>query len=785
MVRLTLALVVLGFAAASCAQAPKPTRDFKRIVRVYQPNRDGRAGKLYTREASVGDRLLLSADASTTVELNRIAALGVSLFKSETDPLSTPEVSDGTWDWRAYNAERLMAANAGADWGLFLHASFPPPWYRKQTEFAKLTCLQHLEPVQAFSPWSPDFAKFLDRCWSAARARYGEIAAVTLGIHGDYGEAGLMTGLRMKSAEQKTDWVKRFGDEHNHLDFWCGDANARESFRKAMLAMYGSLDALNEAWLTAYERPEEIGFPVTPQLSYRARLDFIGWYTNGVTSLADTIAKIARRYYPNALMMIPIGAADESVRIGHDVSALARVASRYNAALRCTNGGFQLFARNHAITLAKMRAASRYYRVPLWIASAAPSNATGFSQRLFEALCSGATGYFDWNENWRAHAELAERYLKQLTHTQPIVEIACLFPSSTHELRPTESYPPLMLRGIEQLRDYVDYDVLDERLVQDGALTNYKVAILWEGTIWRKETLDRLQDWVESGGILIAYDFGKFSTPEGDQTPFNSLFGFAGSLPRFVEKERAQLTPSPEWARPFGKGHAVYFPATRAAMESYLQLICRVLFGPASPGLPMIGLPEVDNRRDGVYSTLCTDRVLLYNSMPEPVSRTIDLPDLPGGRAVTVEAGSLAVALFEPTPHELLLQCELFTDLNKQPLSRSVFCSPGAGETAVAVAANKKISTRVAVPKTGTYRIFARTVIGGQTAPAKLSIEDVTSTATPKRPRYSDVIDYGSVTLEEGVHTIVLSHSAPFLADYVLLTNDSAITGYRFAFPHD
>jgi hypothetical protein len=80
------------------------------------------------------------------------------------------------------------------------------------------------------------------------------------------------------------------------------------------------------------------------------------------------------------------------------------------------------------------------------------------------------------------------------------------------------------------LRDYTDFDILEESAVRDGALNRYRVAVLFEGTVWDAKTLASLRSWVEGGGVLLAYDFGKMADQSGNTSVYQALFGFASTL---------------------------------------------------------------------------------------------------------------------------------------------------------------------------------------------------------------------------------------------------------------
>jgi hypothetical protein len=82
--------------------------------------------------------------------------------------------------------------------------------------------------------------------------------------------------------------------------------------------------------------------------------------------------------------------------------------------------------------------------------------------------------------------------------------------------------------------------MLTESAVTAGALKPYRVAIVFEGPVWKHETLEAIKDWVAAGGTIVAYDFGKMADPRGNTSVYQELFGFAASLPPAPDSLRWQ-----------------------------------------------------------------------------------------------------------------------------------------------------------------------------------------------------------------------------------------------------
>jgi hypothetical protein len=302
-----------------------------------------------------------------------------------------------------------------------------------------------------------------------------------------------------------------------------------------MLKLYGSLDALNAAWNTEYRAPEEIAYPQDPSeppISTRRRqyLDFITWYRDRVGRAVEINLSAARKNFPDTLLLLPAGYADENVRGGNDNSLIPKLAAHYGASVRSTHGGFNPFADNAATMLGRLGSASRFYGAPFWTEPPGGLSPEQTVERIFEAASQGSTGYFDWASNAVANRDVYYRYAKYLRVDRPVVDVAMFYPARAQSIRPDQGYDATFGRACAYLRDIANYDIVDDRMVMDGCLSNYRVLALWEGTVCDPETLEKIKSWVDAGGVLLAYDFGKVMTFAGDTSWFKDLFGYVQDL---------------------------------------------------------------------------------------------------------------------------------------------------------------------------------------------------------------------------------------------------------------
>ena len=503
--------------------------DPARLLRLWDIRAGGEAGEdPYTRPRAPGERMILSTSASSISDMQVLSSLGFTLFQTDSDHLSTEEAASGQWDWHTQDAARHAVQSLGLDWCYFPHYAFPPPWYRKTVPFTPIECLEHNKPVAAFSPWDPTWPKFITRGYDALaheftprtdpKAEKRGLSALYVGIHGDFGEAGLLNGGRVSPAipAQLEDWRRRFGSDHDHLGWWCSDPKARADFRAVMLQKYASLEALNAVWKRAFKTPEEIAFPTAPRPeAKREWLDFVDWYQASVGRAVELNLDAARTHFPNSLLMLPCGFSDENPRGGNDNSLLPKLAAKYHAEVRSTHGGLYPFAGNAATMVGRLGSASRFYNAPFWTEGQINLTPEQETERIFEAVSQGAKGYFDWANNAVANRDVFYRYSKYMRVEKPIVDVAMFYPAEAQKLHPDQPYAPLFAQASAYVRDFANFDIVDDRMVTDGCLSSYRVLVLWEGMQADQATLDKIKEWVLNGGTLLCYDFGKVSNFDG------------------------------------------------------------------------------------------------------------------------------------------------------------------------------------------------------------------------------------------------------------------------------
>jgi hypothetical protein len=322
------------------------------------------------RAAKHGPPMLMGSSVGSGRQNRVLASLGFSLLQTDSDHLTVNETEPGRWDWGAADAGLEAAHKVGAAWQYFPHFHWAPDWLAATDRFVPSTGLSTGRKLRCMSLWSPYLPDWFDHCYGAMAEHFGggadRVAAIYLGIHGDFGEALYPLGFHPGERE-------RFGEEGTGTaDYWCGDEHARAHFRETMKRRYADLTALNAAWGTAYATWDALEYPAQPtvapdELTVAQRhrwLDFIDWYHDSLTEFTAMVARTARRHFPESRLVLPVGNGDEGAVGGCDLSGLVKVCLESRVDMRSTHGGYQPVALSLASMLRRLASASHFYGVP-------------------------------------------------------------------------------------------------------------------------------------------------------------------------------------------------------------------------------------------------------------------------------------------------------------------------------------------------------------------------------------------------------------------------------------
>lgn len=435
------------------------------------------------------------------------------------------ERNRGAYDWSFYDAILNEIEKHGLQWFPMLLAGSGyalPAWLHDGPDNFGFQCLEHgiVHDTQSiFHPFQTEYArKFI----AAFGQRYGNrksLLGIRLGPSGDYGEAqyparGPGYGFRQ---------------HHTHIGYWAGDPLAREDFRRHLRNKYGNdVARLNTAWETNHQSFAEIQtFLPDTAVSRRKRLDFADWYMGAMSEWCEKWALWSRAALPNTQIHQSSGGWGP-VPIGTDYSFQARSMANVKGGIRLTNESDD-FADNFTITRMASSAA-RFYGAQLGYEPGGYGSMRGVMARLYNAVTTGAVHLFYYLGNlshndhaieaWRKHAHLLDQRAK------PIIDVAAFYPDTYLKLDDEVvryRWASTFFTVGRTLREELDFDYTSEQMIADGALAKYKVLVFLWGAVTEKAVLERIDQWVRSGGVLIycMRNRGAPVTVEGDSAIAN------------------------------------------------------------------------------------------------------------------------------------------------------------------------------------------------------------------------------------------------------------------------
>ncbi len=522
-----------------------------------------------------------------------------------------------------------------------------PQWFQASEESVFARCMEHGQESKIQSIWNPYLPKYIDRFLRLVSEHYcrsDALGSIILGISGNWGEALYpATGCF-------------YGGFHTHPGWWCGDRYVVKSFQEHIASQYTSLKDLNAAWGADFKDYSEIKMPplkakpganafllgiaryvykaisylikpLAPEIrdfiwikkeclksnahminekQHRQWMDFVQWYVTSMTEWTDYWLKTARNYFPSHKIYIATG-GDGNPVLGADFSAQVKVASRYNAGIRITNLTDD-YPRSFAVSRL-VSSASRFYNTYFSTEEALVNSPKGIMMRIFDVATSGPDEvYFKGliglgkdvctgqKSNIGEKTEGASNLVKNLHYlqlSQPIIELAVLFPNTSIVIDPAAILRSYHLCG--QMRNLVDFDLIDENMISDDALDRYRFLVVLYGKYMQDSTVKKINAWVVNGGIFIASNrFGHYA-----------LDGSSNRHPVFNDKKSG--------IHATGKGYLLLSDLSMCHGRKFLRFIANSLSN-HNDEYPWKGIPHVKSEWDGVYVGRLADRILYYDS---------------------------------------------------------------------------------------------------------------------------------------------------------------------------
>jgi hypothetical protein len=501
------------------------------------------------------------------------------------------ERAPGQWSWEQHDAMEKALHQAGLKYVVYDWVHFPPLWLRNQPRNRTLMrCLEHNKETFYLSAFDPRTIKWFDHFYKNLHDHFGDrIDDVYACIMGPYGEGNYPLYV--------SSWVNM---GHCHEGYWCGDDDAIRAFQNAMKRRYSKIAALNHAWGGHYRSfddvrtPHELSdekFVPTPKAFPTAQdkrrwLDFITWYHQAIIDFAEQSIRTVLKYFPaEKVRLKPGGSAGgvNPIAWGTYCPGYAKMARHYPIVLQPADCQGAVFADKWVGT------AYQFYGVKEGTEPAGDLNDADFVRRMFSDASCGAAQFFSYQ--FEFHANTMQKYVRLFTGKAGETEIAVYCPTTLYRLGGDLQTTISAGAG---LRDLCEFDVLDELLISDGALSarRYKVLLMFQGDIIDRPILDKIDRFQRAGGQVVT--IGKLAVQDVEGRPW--------AAPRPVTELSPRGTNSP-WRK-----------------ELSAQLA---------------GLKGVDGQLDGLWTCRRGKQVFIYNSTSQTVPTKID------GQAIEVAAHSI------------------------------------------------------------------------------------------------------------------------------------------------
>ncbi|MCG3195870.1 MAG: hypothetical protein GHCLOJNM_00339 [bacterium] len=435
------------------------------------------------------------------------------------------EPREGEFDFSAYDAVVEAITGCGLKWFPLLivgSAYSLPGWFQGGPEDVGFVCLEHGETNPIQSIWSPFHQRHVIRFLTAFGRHYepkGVLEGVRLGPSGNFGESQYPAG---------GNWGYRGMPMHIHIGYWAGDAYAKTAFQSFLRTKYSSIEALNHAWETKHAGFEEIRPQLPTQYrTYRGRLDMTEWYTQAMTDWCDWWAKESRRAMPKTRIYQSAGGWGFR-EAGTDFSGQTKSMVAIGGGIRMTNETDSYLQNFYVNRLAAT--AARHYRVPLGYEPASSHTARGTVGRLFTCMTTNALHFFTYSGNIFPRQMSIARWLEYApmldTRGEPLVEVAVYYPETMNQLDEgafRHLYGWGFFPRAAAIRNEIEVDHLDERLIREGFLDRYKVLVFAWGNVIEADVLAVIDQWVRKGGTVIYPSFprGPLETVEGDASVYS------------------------------------------------------------------------------------------------------------------------------------------------------------------------------------------------------------------------------------------------------------------------
>lgn len=429
------------------------------------------------------------------------------------------EREPGQWQWQQHDAVEQTLHRAGLKYVVYNWAHFPPAWLRdaRKNERTLMRCVEHGRETHYLSIFDPRTLGWYEHFYRALRDHFGDrIDDIYACILGPYGEGNYPLNV--------PDWVNM---GHCHEGYWCGDVFAIRAFQAAMQRQYKSVATLNRAWSSEYTAFEDVRppreladekFKPMPEAfatgqDKRRWLDFITWYHQAIIDFAEQSLRTVLKFFPpEKVRLKPGGNAGgvNPIAWGTYCPGYAKMAREYSVVLQPADCHGAIFGDKW------MGTAYRFYGIKECTEPAGNLDTNGFVRRMFSDASCGASQLFTYE--FERHAANIQKYIHLYTGQPGETEVAVYCPTTLYRLggnlQPT-------IKASQALRDLCEFDVLDELLIVDGALSTnrYRALLLFQPEIIDAPILRELDAFARAGGKLLVFGNASIRDVAGETWP--------------------------------------------------------------------------------------------------------------------------------------------------------------------------------------------------------------------------------------------------------------------------
>ena len=137
--------------------------------------------------------------------------------------------------------------------------------------------------------------------------------------------------------------------------------------------------------------------------------------------------------------------------------------------------------------------------------------------RIFAEISNGTDRWFDYPQNLERAKRLIQQYGNLFRGKKPRIDVALWHPTMDLELRPSFPWSPQTYMAAEPLRQVIDYEVLDDRMIRDGALDKMGIkCLVLAGARWLdRGAWEKVLEWTRRGGFFVVGQAAPIQDQEG------------------------------------------------------------------------------------------------------------------------------------------------------------------------------------------------------------------------------------------------------------------------------